>query len=274
MAKNEGFMGSGRDLLKRLLSRTTTASFRHWLRRYYLSRVVARRSYRPEREIEVLKWLLSPGDFVADIGANIGTYAMELASLVGTRGQVFCFEPVAENYDILTTVIRRARLPNIQSFYVALGSRVGKVEMVIPDFGGFMGFYLAHIARSGERGRRELVDVMALDTLWRDKTISRLHFIKCDVEGSELEVIRGGLELIRAHRPGWLIEVGRATSRDVFDLMTNLGYRSFVYADTLVPTAGYRDKEFSNYFFLHPKSAMWAHLVPHVTGMTSAECVS
>jgi len=267
-------MGSGKEFLKRLLSATTSASFRHWLRRYYLARVVVRKRYRPEREIDVLKALVSLGDFVADVGANIGTYTMEFSSLVGPGGRVFSFEPVAENYDILTTVIRSAHLANIQSFYAALGSRAGKVEILIPDLGGFADYYWAHVATSGEGGRRELVEVVALDTLWKDKTISRLHFIKCDVEGSELEVIRGGIELIRSQRPGWLIEVSRDTSQDVFGLMTNLGYCSFVYADTLVRTTGYRDKEFSNYFFLHPKSALWARLAPLVPAVAAEECVS
>jgi hypothetical protein len=90
--------------------------------------------------------------------------------------------------------------------------------------------------------------------------LGRIAFVKCDVEGAEHEVLGGASTLLESTRPAWLIEVARETSAAVFALLARHGYRAFVYADTLVPTEGYRDGEYSNYFFLHPDSGAWRRL--------------
>ena len=72
-----------------------------------------------------------------------------------------------------------------------------------------------------------------------------------------LEVLQGGISLLRTHAPAMLIEVSRDASVDVFALLRDLGYRAFVYDGALAATPGYRDKEFSNYFFLRPDSKTW-----------------
>jgi FkbM family methyltransferase len=203
--------------------------------------------------MQALKSLVSPGNSVADIGANVGVYTKELSSLVGSTGHVFSFEPIVDTFEILRAVITKANLCNVHPFNVALGSQPAEHEMVIPDLGGFTGYYWAHFARSGDTGRREKVKVLTLDELWKANTIKRLNFIKCDVEGGELEVIRGGLGLIGSQLPGWLLEVSRETSDELFRIFKGFGYQSFVYDKQLIKTEGYRDKEFSNYFFLHPK---------------------
>ncbi len=230
----------------------------HRLRRFYLARrVVAGREFH-EVEMNVLGSMIAPGDSVADIGANVGAYTWQLSSLVGASGKVHAFEPVSLNYDILQTVVRKGRLANVQLYGVALGSVQEEREMAVPDLGGFTGYYWAHLAKPGEHG--EKVTVATLDGLWRAKTIQQLDFIKCDVEGFELEVIRGARAVLDAQHPAWLLEVSRDTSADVFAALVGHGYRGFVYDGKLVPTDRYRDKEFSNYFFIHPLSKIAARL--------------
>ena len=207
-----------------------------------------------EPEMDVLTSLVHAGFSVADVGANVGAYTVQLSILAGASGRVYAFEPILENYEILESVIRKARLSNVSTFRAALGSKPSQCEMVVPNLGGFTGYYWAHFAQAGDSGRHQTVDVLALDDLWKKNTIPRLDFIKCDVEGSELEVIRGALELIRSQLPGWLLEVSRETSDELFRILKDLGYRAFVYDKRLVETDQYRDKEFSNYFFLHPRN--------------------
>jgi len=254
----------GKEFLKALILKTCSSWLQHKVRRFYLARQVLQNRNYHEAEIGLLKLMIFPGDSVADVGANAGVYTMELSSLVGASGQVFSFEPVSENYDILETVIRRAHLSNVRSFGAALGSTLGQREIAIPDLGAFTGYYWAHFAKTGEPGRREMVDVLTLDELWKQNIIRCLDFIKCDVEGSELEVIRGGLGLIQSQRPGWLLEVSREASGELFCVLKNLGYRVFVYDKKLIPTKSYRDGEFSNYFFFHPESKIWRRVLPHL----------
>jgi FkbM family methyltransferase len=228
------------------------------IRGYYLARRVVRSNTFHEREMHVLASLVAPGDFVADIGANVGAYTKELSRLVGAEGRVYAFEPVAANHSILETVIRKGRLGNVQTFRIALGAKSEERKIAIPELGGFTGYYWARFAREGEAG--EKVSVATLDEMVKVGALARLAFIKCDVEGAEHEVLSGASTLLESGRPTWLIEVARETSAAVFALLTRHGYRAFVYADTLVPTDAYRDGEYSNYFFVHPSSGAWRRL--------------
>jgi FkbM family methyltransferase len=247
-------MGLGKETLKKVVLKTCSPQLQRRIRRLFLVRqVLERRGFR-EPEMLALKSLVSPGNSVADIGANVGVYTKELSSLVGPTGHVYSFEPILDTFEILQAVISKANLSNVSSFKAALGSQPAEHEMVIPDLGGFTGYYWAHLARTGDSGRREKVKVLTLDGLWKSNSIQRLDFIKCDVEGGELEVMHGGLALIQSQLPGWLLEVSRETSDEVFRILKDFGYRAFVYDSRLVEVDGYRDKEFSNYFFLHPKS--------------------
>lgn len=254
-------MKSSKDFSKASIRRFCTPGLQRKLRHFYVTRQILKNQTFHEPEMNLLKSLVFMGDRVADVGANVGAYTLELSHLVGSSGNVYSFEPISENYDILQTVVRKAGLSNVQSFHAALGSTAGHSEMVIPDSGVFVGFYLAHLAEPGDSGRRMTVDVRTLDDLWRTKAITDLDFIKCDVEGGELEVIRGGLELIQSQRPGWLLEVSRETSGELFGLLRALGYQAFVYADKLIRTESYRHKEFSNYFFFHSQSKMWRRVL-------------
>lgn len=255
-------MKSSNDFLKASIRRFCTPGLQSKLRHFYVSRQILKNRTFHEPEMNLLKSFVFRGDCVADVGANVGAYTVELSHLVGSNGNVYSFEPISENYDILQTVVRKGGLSNVRSFHAALGSAAGQCEMVIPDSAAFIGFYLAHLAEPEDSGRRMTVEVRTLDDFWRTKAITDLDFIKCDVEGTELEVIRGGLELIESQRPGWLLEVSRETSGELFGLLRTLGYQAFVYADNLIRTESYRDKEFSNYFFFHSRSKIWSRVLP------------
>jgi FkbM family methyltransferase len=245
------------DIVKDSIRMVCSPRLQSQLRLLYVTRQVMKSQNFHEPEMALLKSLVQPGDHVADIGANVGAYTKELSRLVGPSGHVYSFEPILENFDILQTVIRKANLVNVDPFCAALGAVSEQRQMVIPESRAFTGFYLAHLAQPGDRGRRMTVDVLTLDELWKKNAMKDLAFIKCDVEGAELDVVRGGLQLIESQRPGWLLEVSRKTSGEVFRLLQTLNYKAFVYQDKVVQTDSYRDKEFSNYFFFHPRSKIW-----------------
>ncbi len=228
---------------------------REWLRHYFLARQVADGQPIREKEIELIRQLVAAGDHVADIGANVGQFTRELSKLVAAEGRVYSFEPVANNYRILETVISRAKLANVTPFKVALGNSSGDRSMVIPSTEGFTGYYLAHFDEDGgEAGQRQKVTTTTLDELYARQTIAALSFVKCDVEGAELDVLRGGTDLIQALKPSFMIEVSKSTSAACFAFFRELQYRAYVYDGTPHQTDGYRDGEFSNYFFMHPTS--------------------
>lgn len=246
-----------RNLVKELIFKRCGPRIQHKLRRMHIIHEILHDRHAREAEMALLKSLIAKGDYVADVGANVGIYTKELSGIVGPEGKVFSFEPVGENYDILTTLVRKACLENVSPFRVALGSSLAQCEIVIPNMSGFTGYYWAHVAQPDEQGKREAIDVLTLDELHKRQIITRLDFVKCDVEGGELRVILGGQQILQEQRPGWLVEVSKDTSVQVFQALQGLGYRAFVFDGRLIGTTRYRDKEFSNYFFFHPMSACW-----------------
>jgi FkbM family methyltransferase len=204
--------------------------------------------------------LVQPGDFVLDIGANVGQYTQLFSERVGTGGRVFAFEPIVENYEVLERVARKTCLPNVELFRAAVGPTDGRIDLVVPEASGFDGFYLAHVAGTNDLGARQNVRMVSLDSLFREGTLRRVDLVKCDVEGAELSVLRGARQLVAAQRPGWLIEIGLRESAEVFGFFQDLGFRAFVYREKLVLTECYRNKEFSNYLFFHPGSQWWGRI--------------
>jgi FkbM family methyltransferase len=209
--------------------------------------------------MDALPHLVSAGDVVFDLGANIGTFALQFSKLVGPTGRVFSVEPIAENYKVLRRVARK--LGNVQAIHAAVGSRPYEMQtFVIPQDDSFSGFYTAHVALNGEQGQVEVVGTVTLDGL-AEATDSAPHFVKCNVAGSELEVLAGAQNTIRKFHPIYLIGISPQNSLDVFAFMKAMGYRACVWKSdievkndprkwgTLVEVQGHMPRYY-HYFFL------------------------
>ena len=64
-----------------------------------------------------------------DVGANIGWYTLQCAKLVGSKGQVFAFEPVSENFELLKRNVAENNYKNISCVQKAVSNQVKKVTM-------------------------------------------------------------------------------------------------------------------------------------------------
>src|SRR5690242_7899597 len=103
-------------LLKRLASHLPPAA-RQALRAAKHRVDFARGRFRShEPEFETLAALVHPGDWVLDVGANVGHYTLRLSSLVGESGRVIAFEPIVDTFAILAAMVRHAPHRNITLF--------------------------------------------------------------------------------------------------------------------------------------------------------------
>ena len=228
-----------------------------WIQRKYLAHEIAH-GRRRHSEMDYFSLLVRPGDTVFDVGANAGEYVFELSRLVGPTGKVFAFEPVAYNFSMLMATINKARLQNVEPMKLALSDRTGSRRMVIPD--SSTGHHLlAKFAVEWESGRQETVQAETLDNLVATGRITSPTFVKCDVEGSAGEVIRGAAALIRDHKPAWLIEIWY---QHEFELMSDLGYRAFACSSPLAPATHFDSEVATDYFFLPEHlSDRFSHIV-------------
>jgi FkbM family methyltransferase len=126
---------------------------------------------------------LKPGSTVVDIGANIGAFAVLAGSIVGPRGRVIAFEPVAKTFERLKENVALNGLDNVDCHCAAIDSREGTITLRVF---GKSAFASAHgVNKIGDDGADETVSCLTLDRVLKDFQIDRINLLKIDCEGSE-----------------------------------------------------------------------------------------
>jgi FkbM family methyltransferase len=190
------------------------------LKRLHFGRMIRNGSFQRaienEGEFHRLHQWVQPGDWVLDIGANIGNYAARLSELVGARGRVIAVEPVPQTFELLAANVGRFPLQNVTLLNVAASDRFFTSGMQMPplDSGG-PNPYMAHLTADSA----DIVVVcMPLDAMEIDRPI---RLIKVDVEGHELSALRGMRRLLERDRPVLIIE---GQSAEVASFLSGFGY--------------------------------------------------
>lgn len=221
--------------LKGVVARIVPTPALQLIRRSYYARLLQSITPDLEMDIKLLSQILAPGEVAVDIGANIGTYTKFLSRLVGPQGRVYSIEPIPETFQILCSNIKKLHLQNVVAENCALSDHDGRVTMEIPrwDYGG-ENLYMAQVvedARPSRSLRRLHITCKTLDSLLA-KTPPP-SFIKCDVEGHELQCVMGARQVITQGHPMWLIEVSGgqdlqgSTGSAVYHLMKDFGYEPY-----------------------------------------------
>ena len=145
--------------------------------------------------IELLAPYVEPGTVALDVGASLGLWSLPLARAARRcDARLWCFEPNPENLRWLEANLAGNGLAGVAEVHaVALGSRDGTARLGYREHGGGNGALL-------DPGGIEMVEV-AVRRLDDVKLPRRVSFIKMDIEGFELEVLRGGRALIARDRP-------------------------------------------------------------------------
>jgi FkbM family methyltransferase len=171
---------------------------------------------------QVLAQRLQPGMVFYDLGANIGLFTLLAARLVDAKGKVISFEPDAEIAARLRRNIRRNEFANVTVIEAGVWSKSGYVNFVAAD------------SSSPDRGVGRFVaeediatgtptQCVALDDLLGN--LPPPDAIKCDVEGAEVEALRGAEKLLQTRRPWILCEMhSKANERAVREHLVRLGY--------------------------------------------------
>jgi FkbM family methyltransferase len=154
----------------------------------------------------VLETYALPGGTVLDVGANIGVTAVMSGFLVGD-GRVVAMEPVPETFRHLQLNTERSGLTNVTCLRAAAGSEEGEVELVTQtgaNVAAFVGY--EHVLERYRGYEAHAAPVVPLDQVAADQHLDRVDFIKVDVEGYELEVLRGARTVLADHRPVVFLE--------------------------------------------------------------------
>jgi FkbM family methyltransferase len=193
------------------------------------------RGYFEPSTVTTYRRLIQLGATVLDIGANIGAHTLHLAAATGAGGQVIAFEPtdyaferLAHNVALNPHLEQRIRLEQtmlVDSDEAELPRSVVASWPLVPAS------QLQPLAL-GRAHSTSGATAMRLDSSLRSLGVDRVDFVKLDVDGHEIDVLRGAPLLLSRSRPTILFEVapsqldglGRRIE-DVLDLLVSFGYR-------------------------------------------------
>ncbi|MCG8564214.1 MAG: FkbM family methyltransferase [Desulfobacterales bacterium] len=217
--------------------------------------------YRYNTEKDDIKFVLGlalEGKTVIDVGANKGIYSYLLCKKVGKKGRVIAFEPQPELNSHLNDVKETFGFDHLAVVNKGLSTEVGFCPLFRPEVGSGGASVIEHeAAKDWEQIKIELT---TLDTFC-DST-DEISFIKCDVEGHEFGVFKGGQNLLKRDKPCLLFEChhDEAKKQELFNYLISLGYDGF-FPDgkrmihfSQFENHPYRNKNqhHRNYIFVHP----------------------
>lgn len=193
-----------------------------------------------------------------DIGANIGWYSLILAKLVKNIN-IYAFEPITKTFNYLKQNIRLNNIKDIKIYNFGFSDQEEqKVFYYYPQESGN-----ASLANVSKRPHIQKVigQVKKLDDFAKRQKV-KIDFIKCDVEGAEFFVFKGGKKTIAEDRPIIISEILRKWSAGfnyqpnaIIHLLRDIGYNCYVIKDknlAEIKTVNEQTME-TNFVFLHGK---------------------
>lgn len=192
-----------------------------------------------EDEVAKLLSLINENSVVVEVGANIGTITVPMAK---AAAKVYAYEPQPKTHALLARNVEQNGLLNkVHIYSVALSDKEG--ETFISDVD-----YDAEKLNGGSASLNDNGGVQVKKTtLDSEFTIDeRIDLIKIDVEGHELEVLKGGIETITRHKPFIYVENDRSEkSEALIAELFDLGYDCYWHFPALYnPDPMIRDDSF------------------------------
>lgn len=203
-----------------------------------MSRAIAGAGVWEPDEIEWARNHVSIGMGAINVGANFGYFSRLLSNLVGPQGNVYAFEPNPRLFKLLERNMRSNESNNTLAYEYACGSSSGKANLYLNETNlGDNRLFDPRLTRGGgswrkhgfaKRPRKAKVPVVSLDQFLGGK---RIDVGIIDVQGWEVEVIRGMEKIISQWRPsllveftpGWLSDLGK-DPLEVLRYYESLGY--------------------------------------------------
>lgn len=158
---------------------------------------------------------IKKGWVVYDVGAHVGFYTLLASSLVGPEGKVHAFEPLAKNFDHLLKHLRINKVQNALPHRLAVSDKSG-----IMDFEEGTSTSTSHLVVGG----KIQVEAVSIDEFIKTQSVPLPDFLKIDVEGHELQVLKGMSRLLNQKRDVIIHLEANSGRQDIFDFLKEYGY--------------------------------------------------
>jgi len=170
---------------------------------------------------------IKKGDVVIDAGASIGVFSLCTAKMVGSNGIVIAFEPDNSNYEILQKNVKLNNLDNIITLKKGLWSRNENLDFYNDNS------ETSHLIFDDVIDKSKIVKipVVKLDDELKKLGIKKVNFIKMDIEGAEVESIKGCKNILKENKVNLAIASyhvidGEETRISLQKIFPKLGYNN------------------------------------------------
>ena len=205
-----------------------------------------------------LKQHCRPNDIILDIGAHIGLFAVVAAKISSPHGKVYAFEPAPSTNALLrqTIVLNNMQL-NIESHSEAMGKENGKTIFYVSDDKADNSNSL--VSYKEDRKLHGIdVNIVTIDGFVKTKNLTKVNFMKIDVEGAEYDAIRGAAATFKNLRPYCILAIHPEpiaakgdNAGDIYDFIFSLDYK-----------ITFENKELTREELCNNKEMIDLHLIP------------
>lgn len=168
-------------------------------------------------------------DIVLDVGANVGDVSMMASKIVSEKGYIYGFEPDPTNFLRLNKNLSLNNFQNIDVINKGIGDKKGRFSLSIIDDRN-RGMNKIVKTQSGTNTINE-IDVIRLDDFVNERGLKKIDVIKIDVEGFEMNVLKGAEAIIKKYQPILFIEIDdnhlkeqNTSAKELVSLVKSLGY--------------------------------------------------
>jgi len=184
------------------------------------------------QETNLIAALVKPGHTILDVGANFGYFSLTTVKLLRGACAIHAFEPNPPTYARLVRHLSLNRITSVTPHNLGLGNQPAKLYLCVdPENSGAS--YLTTTPPSAG-APAAVVEVVTLDAFVRQQALSKIDFVKVDVEGFECFFLDGAAETLKRFAPAIMIEChpgtlarNQQTPASLYERLRNLGYRYF-----------------------------------------------
>jgi FkbM family methyltransferase len=178
-------------------------------------------------ESRLFERLAQPGTTFLDVGAYVGYFTILASRLVGAQGRVYAFEPDTFAFEYLTRNIEANGCVNAVAINKGVADKARSATLIRDPSGPES--FLTDAPTQGH----SVIETVSLDLFFETEDWPQLHVVKMNIEGSELDALRGMKEVSRRNPALQLVmefnpsAMGRAgvSRKDLHETLVDLGFR-------------------------------------------------
>lgn len=184
-------------------------------------------NYKCEPELLLIHQLLKDDSVFVDIGTNKGIYLYQAEKVI-KKGKIYGFEP---NTSLVNYI--KPLFPKVKLFPLAVSSSTGTSVLHIPKKGNGLQDTRASLEDMGDAVERLEIQTITLDDWAKQENVSKIDLVKIDVEGHELDTIKGCKTILETIKPIFIIEIelrhAKYQINEIFGFIKSYGYEVFYF---------------------------------------------